>query len=1812
MKKRRGIFAIFFAALALLASLVLFAACNGDEGSQTGPGPVDPNEVTVTFNLSGEGQDVTLTGIAGEAMTLPDMSDNQNYYFEGWHLKQDFSDDALGADAVFSKRNTTYFAKWYVKYKFEVSVEDLDGVYARDSRYDVEGESVKNSTDSVSVTAEDFELPEWHVLEYPSYTLQLDGRDNAAEVRFERFPLKVTYISGVSGIDTVVENGKYGMFAGDDVFGPQSDRRLLGWSESANGGLDILPEDRLYETGEKTLYAVWSKAYTDALGGSDVVFVAKGVKGVSETAILSKVGYGEIEGTYDEATGLLSFGGGERTTLLGKLLESTFFYFKDTYNKVFSSDIKGDKDTLQLKEGGGATYKDKQGVSIDGSYSIDEESGDFVFESENFTCNFKLYEPFWGIGDITFRMQDEYEGFYAEKQADGYGYTVLYFDGYGGAFEIWDPDHPYYNPYDEYEEIYFEGEYTFIEQSAGMPQVALDIIRVPSYAIDVAYTIRLDLSKTGAMGGVRISGVYVVKDDYEGVYRNWDNEEKAADELVLDGYEIATYKGNMGTYSAEIIQWYEFNGEYDDETEQPIYDIHSHKYIRFKGAGGKELLFALDVNDYAKYNTYSLISAEQNVFEFENSTSFLYDAQGGLMLELWHRQAIVWESHAGANRVTYYTKLDEGEVTQSDLGWKHFSGEAQFDFKITSLTKHTVRWRGAAKQLVFEEGKLYIDESGEGKYVDGGRTVTVEYTVDSGLVNLYRFVIGGKTRVFAERAGNIAEITSSSVFDEGRSGGNMIARLIFVDESRAIVGFRLSDGVSYAYLVDGEYVKDGDVCTFAHSAVEEGYEQSLSDYLNFEFKAADGEFVKNDGYVLSVTGDGYMFTADGYGNATMTKDGGETVEGAYEFLEGLTVFVYEGGERFLSVNRDGEQYVLKVVGEEAGYYFEISEGRVTSTSSYFFFDGLGKITYSQYVSDYATFVPSVGSYAPQNKTDEDGYTLYTLTFGEKEVMEGSYVAHVGFEKTTDGRTVGTFWLEDPVSSGTFVVMINGEPFGFITTQKGSAIWVIDDEKTVGALIRCDIKDGDIYTLLSDGTREMQENANGKSIFFSSGTYGQEGYIEFIFDITDETAKVDGVDYPVIDARVYDYGAFGRFDGGLKDERIYLDGHGNMTVFDAAGGVADEGTVKPKEKGSNIYSFLGANGGFDFVISLRLGSLSYEMNRFEYVVYDDESDNVFVGEDWTALVLDGFGGAELYDKYGMITKGTYSYVIDGVIKLEYDIVEVAYITLGKGTFEVNKDDFIRLAGVLYYYMGTESDIVIPDDVETIAKDAFYSSYITSVDFANVKRIEDGALSGTSLEEVVANEVTYVGEYAFSDIGTSLKRVSLPKAEHIGAYAFYGDTELDRITLGKASYIGAQAFTLCNINGTTLLDLSAIADLAEMEIQDAAFVAVDFEGEPLDAPVASLRVLVKDVETVNKLIEGGNGSELIVQNAVIYYGDEATSLEAASTKFGTVYYAANSGDVYIFDGRLSKIIDADAGKVQSVGLYDFEGEGKDRILKIYPLENGSYGLTPISADEGFLKIGEELLVEIGSDAYKQYEFADGDGKKFSLSLRVYYDVLKGIAFDAKVTYDSRAMTNVSVSGNAISFLDGNTVLAAHITGKGACNINTVGKVQQISTKGGKFRLNVALGANNELVTCTLFEEKSADNFKERKIVGAVTNADGSLTLSVEQTISMYTDVYTVVYDEVSGTLALNQNGNAHFSYGGDVPIDYSVTLVWDAETYQAVDCKEFTMDEQNYEVVEFVSNSATSATITIVMNGERVSFEMRYSVEFGYRIISLTQI
>lgn len=215
----------------------------------------------------------------------------ENSQFGMWLL----AGEELDADAVMGSTDMTLVAKYKTKYYIHVFLqnETLDG-YTESSEvvenYAYEGEEFTASAEVSGYTVTD------NADSVSKLVISGDIEKNVFRLYFNRNSYSLTFVSNYpdgSSEQRKTERLTHGIKTALPFVTFEADGYFLeGWALSADGEVKYsshLMDGHLYNeetpaveeltaTGDVTLYAVWSKEYTDLFGGSDILYVSRAKK----------------------------------------------------------------------------------------------------------------------------------------------------------------------------------------------------------------------------------------------------------------------------------------------------------------------------------------------------------------------------------------------------------------------------------------------------------------------------------------------------------------------------------------------------------------------------------------------------------------------------------------------------------------------------------------------------------------------------------------------------------------------------------------------------------------------------------------------------------------------------------------------------------------------------------------------------------------------------------------------------------------------------------------------------------------------------------------------------------------------------------------------------------------------------------------------------------------------------------------------------------------------------------------------------------------------------------------------------------------------------------------------------------------------------------------------------------------------------------------------------------------------------------------------------------------------------------------------
>ena len=1167
--------------------------------------------------------------------------------FAGWFEKG----LPLATDRTMPAGGLTLTAKYWASYTVNVYRQDTEGNYPTTAEQE-KGKAYFGETftytpadthfkvDSAKSTAQTESLGK--NAEFTVYLI----RDKVMVSFFANEPQGTTPAATIPAIECYY--GAQVVLPSGAVYAITTGYRFAGWSLSSEGGEIYLANSTITANGSLSVFAIWEVGLVDLLGGADYMFVS-----LTEvnTLYMCREGIEYKSSSYNPSTGLFTFHSGGQEVLSGKVTEIGFYYYYQTEQATYTSTT--DNSSLQLQAHGQAVYTPASGSSVSGSYEVDLESGDYMFNGGGVSFAFRLNVK---ATSSTFTKRSDEFGIYAQDYGiDGYyGYTLLYLDGYGEGFELLDPSDPYV---DDYGYAYYAFPIKYYVND--------NYITIISLVDESSYKVQLNTSISTVLDGYNIAGLYITEDEY---LHNVDYEDisGSGDKLSLDGFGNATYTHNgvatKGTYQVDY-------SDYWCTTDGIYLQYVFAKYVSFVSVSGEVINFRLeerqDDADDGSYH-FEVVNEPFGIYDFTNwfvveggqYTGFLYfygDSENGA--ELWILVDILED---GYGYLPVYISFDTG-WWESDGNAYVYHGEYDIRFKFTSGNFIVA----LDTDLVIIENTLIIDENGTAWYTSGGQTKEVEYSIEESLFVMYCFVIEGNERLFIlDNEGAFVEIAAKDILDvkylDANRAYDYTARIIMLAEDNALIGIRLATG-KYSYALVGkvsqvaegeytfvlsDYLLDPAMATFV-----------VADYSEFRFKLGDGVFYIYDNEYNLQSADGATLTTDGYGTATYTTADGIVMQGTYATVGNLILFTSES-KVFTALKLDNsDTFVVVTLNESMGYYYVVDEEGYLY-SDYFFLDGTGVAIYFQYDAENGIYTQFVGSYLPYEGELPSGFedcVQYSITLGDYNYR----IAAAPFGNTSSS-VIGryqyylfdeAFYYDADIIGGGHIYANGYEIVGRIVFGKGLLPYWDQDVELWGMLYRIDLPDSYYF---EDLNLLPAPNADGKYLLFIPNV---DQPVQFLFDITADGAKL----------RTQSYGTYVLCsDGAKQNVTLLMDGHGNAYIRDAELNVIEQGTYEQvAELGANVYRFEGANSSFVYRISLENIDGDY---LYVYCVYM-ENDGVYtstVANSWELLVLDGFGYARYIDEYGRVTEGTYV-MLDGG-KIAFNSGEATWqIQLGEGTF-----------------------------------------------------------------------------------------------------------------------------------------------------------------------------------------------------------------------------------------------------------------------------------------------------------------------------------------------------------------------------------------------------------------------------------------------------------------------------------------------------------------------------------------------------------------
>lgn len=1753
MKKFINIMAIV---LALVLAIGVFVACDPDEKdpNQNNNDP-KPSEVTVIFDFDGVGNDVTLKGKAGETLAAPSASDTEDYYFGGWHLLQNYSDEAA-TPAIFPDKDTTYYAKWEIAYCFKATLEKLDGTFEAAPDNDISGRIVKGETNAITFAATDFAAVEGYHIENDSYSIDLTTgeRDSVCEVKYLLNDLSVTYVTGLG--DDVVKETKYGYAVEtDDILGTYQHRHFMGWSESEGGEVAFNGGEELRLDGDLTLYAIWEIGLKDVLGGGDYLYISTTKSGA---VYLERTGAEELfEGTIvgDKFTVKLS----DSLTLTGYLFGEGFYYYRDEVEKTYKN-IADEDETLEIVKGGDSAVLSGAGDPVSGKLEYNPLSGIYNFvQNDGKSFRFKLSED----GE-TFVKADAAEGNYIYRYSAPatsgtvQTYSIFELDGFGNVTEHTDPQGPY---------AAADGGVGEYEINEGLGTYSIYFEDGTEYEIKFS-----DAEKDSTVNGFKLKGSVAASDGLRGSYGpaiegKVQKDKDKEDDLVLDGFGGGTYKDEKISYTLRTFSWVE-ESAYDDSA----YGVASLYWVTFKSKDGEITLciensmqnndaFYIPVKGEFKMEYFNDMSGLGSIYSgntFEDYSSYL-----GVFIYKYGSESdivAVFGTYIGSlTGLQVYSEIDWGHISDTNDGKGTYKYESTYEyFGKTHDVEFFFRYvAGEDGEYVMPQlydhdyqvdDKFTLDIFGAATYKKAdGTTVSVPYIYDDGFViSLLTFpnvdtAQGSKTFVYQvnfDDDGKIESFTYLEGFHQisENTNGCSIATVPREDgKYDAYIGLPQGDefyylirgtaelesgaegtaGATYAFDIDPESISETNA--FLEAQGEDVFDMMKS-YYHFRYRVTNVSRGECDMLVaaFNVTNKaGAVLALDETGVISLTMDGKtEKTSNFYYLLEDVLVLRFiRSGVRYdvyvsVSRNADNEISDFTVGGEEANVYYLESElySGLEIFSRYFILLGDGIAV----MANSSSGMSVMATYEATEKTfDWDGETFVEYVIGicydsQDDIPDMFYtIAATAIDVNIEG---GTKWhcgkyLQKTYADGDYEIVGGGS---ISSDGYHDPIYTDADGNEYSArLYFIDIEDRDF---MSDVTPSI---ADGPTTHMYIGYYDENGDLikAFLLDLIE--GKLDPRDgYNGLFAEVVDN------EPSLRSIYIYLDGQGHVTVYDSDDQEIEKGSYKlATELGEGILTYTPDNEETSKIHSFDFGLFVMD-GVHVYVVYNAEQKCEYKDSDGATLTTDGFGQGLYVDKYGVSAEGLATYLTSTVVEFtKYGETAHIYFSVNKtqnsfGNFE---GQYIQENGVLYRYLGKGGAVVIDDVVTEIGSKAFLESAVTSVTMNKVTKIASQAFEYCeSLTEIIAPQLKEIGTYAFAGC-IQLGSVDLPLVETIGDGAFR-DCPLTIVKLGAIKTIGTYAFSH-ETSVLTEFDLFGCSEdvLAALSVEDEAFRCT-VDGALGVYPI-NMKAFVKDIASLNKLIGNAKVSYIVKNTA----GLKIENAEENDPMYGVVYVGFTNRSVYVFDGGTLVMRQGTSSSI--FGVYTLsETDGVD----IYVREESGYvkSLTNINGENN-LTLGDEILFKNGvNHTVKTADNAYSVQFKFEAALNSAFG---SIAVTATLNGEDAISAILSADNGTLRLAIGEEdtkYYDVRITGASSCEVSELGGMNVLYSndddkfycftgfiKDGKITELLSFGYHSSDSVDPQDDSKFTPNYSSYTVQNLQFGDDGSITFDWLYSSSIY---------------------------------------------------------------------------------------------------------
>lgn len=663
-----------------------------------------------------------------------------------------------------------------------------------------------------------------------------------------------------------------------------------------------------------------------------------------------------------------------------------------------------------------------------------------------------------------------------------------------------------------------------------------------------------------------------------------------------------------------------------------------------------------------------------------------------------------------------------------------------------------------------DENTLSLDGYGffanSAVYTAGGKTYEGSYTVSESAVfgstvtldtdgGTFTFRLTGKTFETAQPSGAVSEMYRLVQGPNGAALESLILVLYEAEDdkgqpaeiyvgtdgavTRAAVGTCVSEDLGglllYTFTRTGDFENGlGDALFFQNT-----FTFLVSDDLTFGGEAVVVYYVyEHDGvsnYTLYTQedGDGYIwqYNVGVSGMGSIYVENGTALEGSFA-ISGVGFYDYQNFASFNYVDATYEEHTLY-------FLVETNEGKNTYRKADFPSRTLvecpvtGADELDAYSSPYSLVLDGVGGaiYAPGGDASVND---------ARRLVNGTYRA-TGM--TDFGDVIYTFYPEENT--------LGAEPFEFVTGFHRDSFYGLDI--VVGMYIYHKKAGPSGAYFSSYGELVLDGFCNKASFREADGTehegiyyyLDQSGTAICFYDTEEESAFAIDFGGETFTVRDGMHGSYRLYDDSFKSYGsanyvVSLDGYGNAVL-----------RLNNREIGSGVYTPTDVYYIFRLDFELNQGgTVSYTVafasvsSSVICIVKNVELSGSYLAENWTVLVLDGFGFGSLIDEFGVEHAGTYSLIGAGEGAFEY--------TDGTGGFRFSYD----VENASFAYNSTYFNVPLiyyASDLSSVVYNGMYAIYNGVPYYFNLNGTDVTLFTGENGEEThvtLPSGSTYVYE------------------------------------------------------------------------------------------------------------------------------------------------------------------------------------------------------------------------------------------------------------------------------------------------------------------------------------------------------------------------------------------------------------------------------------------------------------------------------------